>query len=174
MERWADFSRAVKQGATSARLAATVLDRFERRTKSGSKMGIVTLSDASGQYEAIMFQEGLNQYRDMLERGAPVLVTLQANVEGEEVRARIVMVEPLDEAANRVQKGLRVFLRDETALTSVGQRLTSRGDGEVTLVLMLPPGAGEVEIRLPNKYAVSAQLAGAIKAIPGVVMVEQL
>ena len=174
VERWADFSRAVKQGATSARLAATVLDRFERRTKSGSKMGIVTLSDASGQYEAIMFQEGLNQYRDMLERGAPVLVTLQANVEGEEVRARIVMVEPLDEAANRVQKGLRVFLRDETALTSVGQRLTSRGDGEVTLVLMLPPGGGEVEIRLPNKYAVSAQLAGAIKAIPGVVMVEQL
>ena len=71
VQRWADFARAVKQGASAARLAATVLDRFERRTKSGSKMGIVTLSDPSGQYEAIMFQEGLNQYRDMLEKGAP-------------------------------------------------------------------------------------------------------
>ncbi len=42
----------------------------ERRTKSGTKMGIVHLSDQSGQYEAILFQEGLNQYRDLLEKGA--------------------------------------------------------------------------------------------------------
>ncbi len=174
VERWADFARAVKLGATSARLAATVLDRFERRTKTGSKMGVVTLSDASGQYEAILFQEGLNQYRDMLEKGAPVLVTLQANLEGDEVRARIQTVEPLDQAANRVQKGLRIFLRDETALTSLGQRLSGRGEGEVSLVLMLPPGSGEIEIRLPGKFNVNAQVAGAIKAIPGVVTVEHL
>ena len=37
VQRWADFARAVKQGASSGRLAATVLDRAERRTKSGSK-----------------------------------------------------------------------------------------------------------------------------------------
>ena len=107
--RWADFARAVKQGASAGRLAATVLDRAERRTKSGAKMGIVTLSDPSGQYEAILFQEGLAQYRDLLEKGAAVLVTLQANVEGEDVRARIVAVEALDQAANRVQRGLRIF-----------------------------------------------------------------
>ena len=95
VERWADFARAVKKGASAARLAATVLDRQERRTKTGNKMGIVTLSDPSGQYEAIMFQEALNQYRDMLEKGSVVLVTLQANVEGEDVRARIATVEPL-------------------------------------------------------------------------------
>ena len=55
--------------------AAVVLDRAERRTKSGSKMGIVQLSDTTGQFEAILFQEGLNQYRDDLEKGAAVLVT---------------------------------------------------------------------------------------------------
>ena len=42
-----------------------------------------------------IFQEGLNQYRDLLEKGADVLVTLQANLEGEDVRARIVRVENL-------------------------------------------------------------------------------
>ena len=172
VERWADFARAVKQGATGARLAATVLDRMERRTKSGSKMGIVTLSDPSGQYEAIMFQEGLNQYRDMLEKGAAVLVTLQANLEGEDVRARIVAAEPLETAASRVQKGLRIFVRDEAPLPSISQRLANRGEGEVSLVLMLGDSRSEVEIRLPGKYQVTAQVAGALKAIPGIVSVE--
>ena len=162
----------MKQGATGARLAATVLDRMERRTKSGSKMGIVTLSDPSGQYEAIMFQEGLNQYRDMLEKGAAVLVTLQANLEGEDVRARIVAAEPLETAASRVQKGLRIFVRDEAPLPSISQRLANRGEGEVSLVLMLGDSRSEVEIRLPGKYQVTAQVAGALKAIPGIVSVE--
>ncbi|MDO9442697.1 MAG: DNA polymerase III subunit alpha [Beijerinckiaceae bacterium] len=174
VERWTEFARSVKQGASAARLAATVLDRQERRTKSGSKMGIVTLSDQTGQYEAIMFQEGLNQYRDLLEKGAAVLVTLQANVEGEDVRARIVAVEPLEQAAHRVQKGLRIFLRDESPLTSLSARLTQRGEGEISLVLLLDKERGEVELKLPGRFQVSPQIAGAIKAIPGIVQVEHV
>ena len=172
VSRWADFARAVKQGASAGRLAATVLDRTERRTKSGTKMGIVQLSDQSGQYEAILFQEGLNQYRDLLEKGTAVLLGLQANVDGEDVRARIVSVEPLDSAASRIQKGLRVFVRDENPLASITQRLTARGDGEVSLILMTQ--GGEVEVKLPGKFNVSPQLAGALKAIPGIVAVEHI
>ena len=114
--RWADFARSVRAGASTARLGASVLDRHERRTKTGSKIGIVQLSDPSGQYEAILFQEGLNQFRDLLEKGSDVLVTLQANVEGEDVRARIVNVERLNDAAAKVHKGLRIFVRDEAPL----------------------------------------------------------
>jgi DNA polymerase-3 subunit alpha len=172
VEKWADFSRAVKQGASAARVAATVLDRQERRTRAGSKMGIVQLSDQSGHYEAILFQETLNQYRDMLEKGAAVLLGLQASVEGEDVRARIVSVEPLGEAAARIQKGLRIFLRDPSPLPSIAQRLGQRGEGEVALILMLADA--EVEMKLPGKYQVNAQIAGALKAIPGIVSVEHV
>jgi DNA polymerase-3 subunit alpha len=170
--RWADFARSVRAGATSARLGASVLDRYERRTKSGAKMGIVQLSDPSGQYEAILFQEGLAQFRDLLEKGADVLVTLQASAEGEDVRARIVNVEPLNDAAAKVHKGLRIFLRDEEPLASIEARLKEQGDGEVLLVVMLGPKEGEVEIRLPGRYAASPAVAGALKAAPGVVAVE--
>src|SRR5208283_5037205 len=172
--RWADFVRSVRAGATTARLGASVLDRTERRTKTGSKMGIVQLSDPSGQYEAIIFQEGLNQYRDLIEKGADLLVTLQANVEGEDVRARIVAVERLNDAAAKVHKGLRIFLRDESPLASIENRLKTHGDGEVSLVVMLGPKEGEVEIRLPGRYAVNPAVAGALKAAPGVVAVEHL
>src|SRR5271169_2846464 len=172
--RWADFARAVRAGASTARLGASVLDRYERRARSGGKIGVVQLSDPSGRYEAILFQEGLTQFRDLLEKGADVLVTLQAAVEGEDVRARIVNVERLTDAAAKVHKGLRVFVRDETPLDSIERRLSARGEGEVSLVVILGPKDGEVEIRLPGRYAVSAAVAGALKAAPGVVAVEQV
>ncbi|MDE2579355.1 MAG: DNA polymerase III subunit alpha [Hyphomicrobiales bacterium] len=173
VQRFADFARAVKQGASAGKLAAAVLDRAERRTKSGSKMGIVQLSDASGQYEAILFQEGLNLYRDMLEKGACLLVTLNAYVEGEDIRCRITAVEPLEQAAARVQRGLRIFLRDPAPLPSLQERLKGRGEGEVSLVLMRGPGE-EVEVKLPGRFPVNAAIAGAVKAIPGVVAVEHV
>ena len=52
--------------------------------------------------------------------------------------------------------------------------MSARGDGEVSLVVILGPKDGEVEIRLPGRYAVSAAVAGALKAAPGVVAVEQV
>lgn len=173
VQRWADFSRAVKQGASAGKLAATVLDRSERRTRTGSKMGFVTLSDPSGQYEAIMFQETLGTYRDVLEKGAIVLVSVSASVDGEDVRARIVSAEPLEEAAKKVQQGLRIFIKDEEPLPSMTKRLT-KGEGEVSLVLLLDKNSNEVEVKLPGKYRITPQVAGAIKAIPGIVAVEQV
>jgi DNA polymerase-3 subunit alpha len=163
-----------------------VVSRTERRTKSGSKMGIIGLSDPSGHYEAVLFAEGLAQYRDLLEPGTAVLLFLTAEVQGDEVRARIQSAEPLDEAAARMQRGLRVFLRDAQPLAGVARRLepsakngkpaekaTEAADGEVSIVLLLANG-NEVEVKLPGRFKVSPQIAGAIKAVTGVVTVEAL
>ena len=176
--RWVDFCRSVKEGAAAGRLAATVLDRYERRTRSGSKMGIVQLSDQSGQYEAILFEEGLNQFRDLLTRGTSLLVGIQAQIEGEDVRARIVSVEALDAAAQRVQKGLQIFVRTPDALPSLQKMLGERGQaeaalGEISIVAMTTDRA-EAEIKLPGRYKISPDIAGAIKAIPGIMAVEHL
>ncbi|MEF3365544.1 DNA polymerase III subunit alpha [Methylocystis sp. 9N] len=174
VSRWAEFSASVKRGATAGRLAAVVLDRSEKRTKSGSKMGIVQLSDVSGQYEAILFQEGLSQYRDLLEKGAAVLVTLSAAVEGEDVRARIATVESLASAAARAQKGLRVVVGDDGPLDGIKKRLAGKGEGEVSILLKRDAGAEEIEIRLPGGYPVTPEVAGALREIPGVLEVEYL
>ena len=183
VQSWSEFSRAVKGGAGAGRVAGTVVARTERRTKTGSKMGIIGLSDPTGHYEAVLFAEGLAQYRDLLEPGKAVLLFLTAEVQGDEVRARIQSVEPLDEAAARMQRGLRVFLRDEEPLFGVAKRLEptrngrsaaeQSGDGEVSVVLLLQNGS-EVEVKLPGRFKVSPQIAGAIKAVTGVVTVEAL
>jgi DNA polymerase-3 subunit alpha len=179
VQPWAEFARAVKAGATAGRVAATVVSRIERRTRTGSKMGIIGLSDPSGHFEAVIFSEGLAEHRDVLEPGNAVLLFLSAEVQGDEVRARIQSVEPLDNAAANMQKGLRVFLRDGGPLDAVAKRLEpahraqANGDGEVSVVLLLKRGT-EVEVKLPGRFKVSPQIAGAIKAVPGVVQVEAL
>ena len=186
VQPWSDFSRAVKAGAGAGRVAGTVVSRTERRTKNGTKMGIIGLSDPSGHYEAVLFTEGLAQYRDLLEPGSAVLLFLTAEVQGDEVRARIQSVELLDQAAAKMQKGLRVFLRDGAPIEGVARRLepidrrsgrngsgAQHGDGEVSMVLMLEDG-NEVEVKLPGRFKVSPQIAGAIKAVAGVVTVEAL
>jgi DNA polymerase-3 subunit alpha len=158
--------------------------RAERRTKTGNKMGILEFSDPSGHYEAVIFQEGLMQYRDLLEPGKAVLLMLTAEAQGDDVRARIQTVEPLDQAAEKLQKGLRVFLNSNLPIESVAKRLEpaqagparapNGSDAEISMILILEGGASEVEVRLPGRYKVSPQIAGAIKAVPGVVQVEAL
>ena len=129
VQSWAEFSRAVKTGATAGKVAATVVSRMERRTKTGNKMGIIGLSDPTGHFEAVLFSEGLAQYRDVLEPGAAVLLQLGAELQGEDVRARVLHAEPLDDAAAKTQKGLRIFLRDTKPLDSIARRLQHAGDG---------------------------------------------
>ncbi|KMO14034.1 DNA polymerase III subunit alpha [Methylobacterium indicum] len=173
VQTWAEFCRSVRAGtSTVGRVAASVLDRAERRTKTGNKLGIVTLSDQTGHFEAIIFSEGLSHYRDMLEPGAALVLQLQASTEGEDVRARIQTCEPLDQAAARHQKGMRIYLRDERPISSVQQRLQVRGEGEVSLILILDGGEREVEVKLGGKYQATPQIAGALRAVPGVVQVE--
>src|SRR4051794_38475753 len=196
VQSWAEFSRAVKTGATAGKVAATVVSRMERRTKTGNKMGIMGLSDPTGHFEAVLFSEGLAEYRDVLEPGAAVLLQLGAELQGEDVRARVLHAEPLDDAAAKTQKGLRIFVRDTEPLDSIARRLnmpepappngtaksvqakpspapSGGADGDVSLVIMLDLET-EVEMKLPGRFKVSPQIAGAIKAVAGVVDVQTL
>ncbi len=98
------------------------------------------------------------------------------------MRARIHGVEALDEAAAKTQMGLRIFLRDEKPLESIAKRLegvaikgaggaSNKSMSDVTLIMPIDMQT-EVELSLPGRFKISPQIAGAIKAVPGVTTVE--
>jgi DNA polymerase-3 subunit alpha len=171
VQTWAEFSESVRRGGTAGRLAGTVTARQERRIRSGNRMAVVQLSDPTGSYEAIMFSEGLSEFRDLLEPGKSVVVLVGAEERPEGISLRIQSVESLDKVMAGL-KQIRVFVRDEAPLASVQKHLTKRGEGEASLVLLLDEGQREVEMRLPGRYAVSPQIASALRAVKGVVQVE--
>jgi DNA polymerase-3 subunit alpha len=172
VQTYAEFARAARGGASVGKLAATVLDRSERRTRSGSKMGIFALSDRTGHFESIIFEEGLHQFRDVLEPGQAVVLIVQAQVEGDDVRIRIQSAESLEKAASRLPSSLRITITDATPMPALSEMLKDRGDGEVLIILTIDGGLREVEMKLQGGIRATPQIAGALRAIPGVVTVE--
>ncbi|MBN7805429.1 DNA polymerase III subunit alpha [Agrobacterium rosae] len=167
----ADFTAAVKQGATAGRLAGTVTGKQERKTRTGNKMGIVTFSDASGQYEAVLFSEGLAQYRDLLEVGKSLVVTVQAEERPEGIGLRIQTAQSLEEKSVQMQKALRVFIRDSSPLKTLVPHL-NRGDGAVYFVVIKDDGQREIEVELSGKYRISPEIGAAFRSAAGVIDVE--
>ena len=176
VQPYADFANAIRLGAEAGRLAGTVSSRQVRRTRTGNKMGILTLTDATGQYEVVMFSEMLDQYGDLAETGKSFILTVSVRRRDDDsISLQLTSMERLDENAGmRDMRLLRVFVRDAAPARSIASQLKSGGKGRspVSLIVIKPEGAGEVEIELPGQYAVSAPLASAIKAVPGVVDVE--
>ena len=140
-------------------------------------MGIIGLSDPTGHYEAVMFSEGLPQYRDLLEPGTAVLLFLSRRGAGRG-GAR---PHPVGRAARcrrppRCRRACEIFLRDRAPLEASPSgwsrrraRPRARGDGEVQHGADARSDGTEVEVKLPGRFKVSPQIAGAIKAVPGVV-----
>ena len=172
VETWASFhEKALTKGATAAKLAGTITYRQERRSKSGNRFAFVGFSEPTGQFETIVFSDLLATARDLLDPGNAVIIRIEADVDGEEVRLRLHDVQVLDKASAAVQSGLIIFIKDEAPVNSIAQRLKNGGRAPVKLIVQTPAGR-EVDITLGNKFTVTPQLKGAIKAIPGVIDVQ--
>jgi len=177
-DTWSSFVQKAKEGRPGGKLAATVVSRVERRTKTGNKIGILGLSDPTGHFEAVIFSENLQRFRDLLEPGSAVLLQAGAEVQGDEVRVRVHGVESLDQVATFTPRGLRVAIETPEAVALFAKRLNGGVSGPsergFPISLVLHVGAEEVEVKLPGRYPVSPQIAGAMKAVPGVIEVEAL
>ncbi|TCT34803.1 DNA polymerase III subunit alpha [Martelella mediterranea] len=172
VQSFSEFSLSVKNGASRGRLAGTVVGKQERKTKTGNRMGIINLSDGTGQYEAVLFSEALYQYRDILEPGTSVVVTVSADMRPEGISMRIETVQSLEEEAVRQQKAMRIFVRPDSPLASLAAHLNDNGDGLVSFVVIQLEGVREVEVELPGTYRLSPEIASAMRSVPGVVDVE--
>jgi len=168
VQRWGDFERAVKDGASAGRLAGTIASRNDRRTRKGTPMMILTLSDQSGTFECIAFSEQINEFGAILQPGASVILQVGADERAEGISLRLISAEPIEGMADRVDRRLTVFTAEARALGSIGAQLKRGGNGTVSFVVIRDGGAREYEVELPGKYNLNAEIAGGIKAIDGV------
>ncbi|MGD9743840.1 MAG: DNA polymerase III subunit alpha [Dongiaceae bacterium] len=167
------------QGRSSNRvkLAGIVVGKQERTSAKGNRFAFLQLTDASGMYEVMVFSEALAAHRDLMEPGKMVLLSVAADLrsEAEGMRVTLQSIQSLDQAAAQAAVGLRVFIKDPAPIDSLKKllQLNGRGRSKVSLVLELAP-AREVELSLKESYALSAPARAAIKAIPGIVDVQEI
>ncbi|MCA0434339.1 MAG: DNA polymerase III subunit alpha [Proteobacteria bacterium] len=174
VESYASFLEKIQaRGATAARLAGTVTHRQERRSKAGNRFAFVGFSDPTGQFEAICFSDTLSASREMLEPGTAVIARVEADVDGEEVKLRLQGVELLEKAAAGAVQGVRIFIRDPAPVESIVKRLSPGGKAPVQIICM-GEGGREISIELGNRFVVTPQIRGALKATPGIIDVQEL
>jgi DNA polymerase-3 subunit alpha len=171
----------VQDGPFVGKIAGSVSARQERKSARGNRFAFVGLSDPTGQFEVTLFSEALEAGRPHLEPGMRVVIQVEVMAEGDQVRLTGRAVTPVDEAVLDASAGLRVFIEREEALPSVASVLAqaraaarrARG-GSVSLLLLDPSLPGEVEIDLGDSHPVTPEVRRALRAVPGVLEVEEV
>ena len=124
-----------------------------------------------------MFSDTLEAARDHLEPGRNVVLTVEANLEGETLKLLARAAVPIDQVADQAgAQALRIHLNRAEAVSSLALLLAKvQGRNKARIVVCVPDAEGrEIDLTLPQPYPVTPQIRGAIKAMQGVVLVEDL
>ena len=172
----ASVEARARAGASRLRLAGCIVGTpGVRRTKSGSPMMWVSLSDASGTAEVTLFSEVLMASRDVLKAGAAVIMKVDVRLDGDSVRLTAADCVSLETAAAEIGTGLRIWLDRSEAVPHIRAVLAREGEGRGTVTLV--PRIDEaqaVEIIIPGRWQVTPRLGQALKSLPGVERVEEV
>ncbi|MCB2136603.1 MAG: DNA polymerase III subunit alpha, partial [Rhodobacteraceae bacterium] len=178
----AELTAECARGPLVAKIAGNVAARQERKSAKGNRFAFVSLSDPTGLYEVTVFSDTLEAARDHLEPGHSVVLTVEATLEGETLKLLARAAQPVDTvAADAGASGLRVYVQDETAIQSVAtllERIAAeakiKSQGPVAFCITDPESGAEIEVTAGTRLPVNPQIKGAIKAMSGVDLVEDI
>lgn len=106
-----------------------------------------------------------------------VVLTVEANLEGDTLKLLARSATPIDQvAADAGAQAIRVHLNRAEAIPSLAALLARvEGRNKAQITLCVPDDQGrEIDLTLPAPYPLTPQIRGAIKAMSGVVMVEDM
>jgi DNA polymerase-3 subunit alpha len=173
----AQITAQAEGGPFVAKISGSVSARRELKSARGNKFAFVSLSDPTGLYEVTVFSDVLEASRELLEPGRNVVLNVKVEPEGESVKLLAMSAQPIDQvAAEAGAQALRIHVDRAEVLGSIAG-LLSRVDGKTRAEIRLCVGDGqgrEIDLTLPQPYPMTPQIKGAIKAMQGVVMVEDI
>jgi DNA polymerase-3 subunit alpha len=173
----AEVTVMAERGPLVAKMAGSVSAKQERKSAKGNRFAFVSLSDPTGLYEVTVFSDTLEAARDLLEPGKNVVLTVEANLEGDTLKLLARAAQPIDQvAADAGAQAIRVHLNRVEAIPSLAALLAKvEGRTKAQITLCVPDDQGrEIDLTLPDPYPLTPQIRGAIKAMRGVVLVEEV
>jgi DNA polymerase-3 subunit alpha len=177
VQTYAEIEAKGERGVVAGRVAGIVVSARERRSQKGNKFAFAMFSEPTGQFEAVIFSETLAASRSLLEPGTAVLISVEGERDGETLKLRAQSIASLDQAAQGVQRGLKVVLDrrvlqgGKSGLADLKARLKPGGKGVISISVELDDRGREVEIAMPGRFDISPAQKGAIATVPGVLEV---
>jgi DNA polymerase-3 subunit alpha len=175
--KYSTYAMIHEEGETEPRAyvsAGVVRKLREITTKDGVRFGFVTLSDPTGEFEAMILGEHLAQAREIMQPGKAIVSRLRARWRDGELRLTSDMFEPLEAAEARTGDGLKIVIREGAAsfpMLAETLRTLSAARGEdsrpLRLVLRLLDGR-EVDVQPKGLFPAGPSARAALKAARGV------
>ena len=178
IKNFGEISRNIKTGDKLQANLAGCLQSFQRKiSKSGKPFAFVKLSDTSGEYEALLFSDGIKKYGDVLESGAPLYAQVTIDKQSEDVPPRMMfnVIKTLDDAIAENSKGLIIYVSDVAAVRPIKEILSHENYGINRVYFKPEIDDWDVRIELKNGYAFAdGKAITAIRGVAGVTMVEEI
>ncbi len=144
------------------------------RTRTGKRMGFVTFSDMSGQFEIALFEEQLNDYQGLLEGQVPLLIKASINYQTdqqgqEKLRLRFMEMELLDTKISEKIHQLELSFDEEKWLKIIHNILEHHGQkGTGKIILKFPVEDKILTMGLEENYHLSPGLLKAFRSSHGI------
>ncbi|MCY4006266.1 MAG: DNA polymerase III subunit alpha [Rhodobacteraceae bacterium] len=163
------------------KLAGMIIAVQRRVSQKGKPYAVAELSDPSGNYEIVVFDEMIGKVDDVFRVGFSVKTVVSARQENDRIRLWLDSVQLLDISDNRPTgdeiSGLRIHFRGADTPRLVRNLLDSNcrangGSGEIRFCPVISDLDFNFEIEIPNRYALNPKIKQAIASIEGVDHVE--
>jgi len=174
---YADIPNMVKAaGVFRGQLAGIVSEVRERISQKGNRFAFVAASDKSASYEAICFSDVLEANREKLNSNQPLLFTVQADKrDGEEqISLRILGVELLAEMMSKTASTLILKIESKECVPAIKKVLDADAKGKSRVFIILTSGENEVEIALPDRYALHPNTVSQLSQIGGILEIKHV
>ena len=175
-ERYVTYADILEEGETEPRYhpMAGVVRRVQYRpAMSGGTLAFISLSDPTGDYEAMVMPEHVALARERLEVGKAVVFRGRVRWRDGDLKLSADTFEPVEAAEARTVEDLRIVLKEGAPLELLAKTLAAlppAGAGEtrpLRLVLKLKDGR-EIELKTKKLAPANPAARAAIKAARGV------
>ncbi len=174
----AEIREAAASGPLVTSIAGTISSRQEKKSAKGNRFAFVGASDPTGLYEAVVFSDTLEASRSLLESGSNVVMQVQVEPQGDEVKMLIRSVRSLEDAiANVGPAVLAISVANDADIADLSQTVeTLRAErrGRAGKLILRVHAESEVyDVELCADAPVGPAARQRLRVVPGVLEVTE-
>ena len=149
---------------------AGILTALKFRNSPRGRSAFLSLSDAHGQYEVSVFDEGLlNQHHAILKAGTPLFLHIDVRMGERGQRLLVTKIDLLEEVAGQVKaQAVSITLEENADLVRLKQKLGTPKDRGARVELLVPTPTGTIKLALAGCYPIATQELLQLQTLPGI------
>jgi len=162
------------QNSKNILVAGTLLAKKERRSARGNAYAFLNFSDATSNYEGIIFEANLRKYRDMLIVGQSYVLGADFTDDNGLIRVEVKKIYNLEDIVKfekktsdfPIRKNLKVVTNSMTAVQAIKELNIPDGNGAILLIF------NNQNIKIGEKFQINDILAEKLRKIPEIISVD--